>query len=210
MKNRVFCFGCLLVATLVSAQPTIEWAKAFGGTEADQAQSIQQTSDGGYVVTGMTISNNGDVFGNHGGLDFWILKLDFLGTVKWKKVYGGSDNDRPNSIKQTTDGGFVVAGHTLSNNGNVSGNHGYYDAWVLKLDSIGIIQWQKTLGGTDWEEASDIEQTTDGGYILVGWSSSTDGDVSQNHGSLDYWIVKLDYAGNIQWQKSYGGSNEDL
>ena len=210
MKNLVLCFGCLLAATLVSAQPTIEWQKAFGGSSTDQAYSIQQTVDGGYIVGGRTNSNNGDIFGNHGGIYFWILKLDGLGSIQWKKILGGSDNETPFAIHQTSDGGYVVAGNTLSNDGNVSGNHGDYDAWVVKIDSSGTILWQKTLGGSGWEEAWDVQQTTDGGYIVAGRSGSSDGDLTANYGSLDYWIVKLSIVGEIQWQKSLGGSGLDL
>ncbi len=209
MKNGLFSAALFFFAGGLSAQPNIQWAKAFGGTGADEAYSIQQTPDGGYVVAGPSPSHNGDVFGNHGGLDFWVLKLDNNGLVKWKKTYGGSTDEQAYSVKSTSDKGCIVVGYTLSNDEDVLGNHGYYDAWVLKLDSTGAIQWQKCLGGSDWEEANDVQQTKDGGYVVVGRSRSTDGDVTVNHGYLDYWIVKLDSAGVIEWQKSYGGSSED-
>jgi hypothetical protein len=209
MKSLVFLFY-LISMSMLSAQPSIHWQKTFGGSNADQARSIRQTRDGGYIVTGTTASNNGDVFGNHGSVDFWVLKLDSIGGIEWKKTYGGSSAEQPYSIRQTSDGGYVVAGYTHSNNWDVSGNHGYYDAWLLKLNSDGDIQWQKCLGGSSWEDASDVEQTSDGGYILVGRSQSIDGDVSVNQGGLDYWIIKLDSDGILQWQKSYGGNMDDI
>jgi len=210
MKNLFLCLIFNLLAAMGGAQPSIEWQRTYGGSNADEAKSIRQTPDGGYIVAGTTSSNNGDVFGNHGGLDFWVLKLNSTGGIQWKKTYGGSANEQPYAVRPTADGGFVVVGYTRSINWDVSGNNGYYDAWVLKLNANGSIQWQKCLGGSNWEEAWDVDQTTDGGYIIVGGSLSTDGDVTVNHGALDYWIVKLDSLGNLQWQKSYGGSGEDI
>ncbi len=199
-----------LCSTILPAQPTIEWQQTFGGSRWDETMSILQTGEGGYIVAGTTDSKDGDVEANHDYDEFWILKLDTIGAVLWKKTYGGSDLDDAFAIQQTTDGGFVVAGFTISNDGDVSGNHGDYDAWVLKLDSVGGIQWQKCLGGSGWEEAWDIQQTVDGGYIIAGRSGTANGDVTVNHGSLDYWVVKLSSAGEIEWQKSFGGSSIDL
>ena len=204
----LFLFFCL--SGSLSAQPTIEWQKTFGGSSSDKAFCVQQTIDDGYIVAGTTSSINGDVFGNHGGLDFWVLKLTDSGSIQWKRTYGGSDIEALYQIKQTSDGGYIVAGYTHSNNGDVSGDHGDYDAWVLKLNSAGAIQWQRCLGGSGWDEAWSVQQTSDGGYILAGRSSSTDGDVTVNHGFLDYWVVKLNHDGEIQWQRSMGGSDEDL
>ena len=207
LKHIILFFS---ITSVLHAQPTIEWAKAFGGTQADQAYSIRQSLDGGYFVSGTTASNNGDVFGNHGGVDFWVLKLDPLGSVQWKKTFGGNSDEQPYGMNLTKDGGCVVVGYTLSNNGDVSGNHGYYDTWVLKLNDSGGIEWQKCLGGSDWEEAWDIQQTTDNGFILAGRSRSVDGDVSVNHGSLDLWVVKLDSLGILEWERSHGGSAVDI
>ena len=125
------------------------------------------------------------------------------------KILRGSSLDVAFSIQQTSDGGYIAAGYSYSNDGDVSGNHGESDYWVVKLDHIGNIQWEKSLGGSGYEGANSIQQTTDGGYILAGWSDSNDGDISGNHGSIDYWVVKLDDTGTIEWQKSIGGSAED-
>jgi hypothetical protein len=209
MKNCILPLF-FIVSNVVYAQISIEWQKTFGGSSSDKAFCIQQTIDGGYIVAGTTSSIDGDVFGNHGGLDFWVLKLTDSGSIQWKKTFGGSDIETPFQIKQTSDGGYIVAGYTHSNNGDVSGNHGDYDTWVVKLNSAGAIQWQRCLGGSGWDEAWSVEQTSDGGYILAGRSSSTDGDVTINNGFLDYWVVKLSQDGEIQWQRSMGGSAEDL
>ncbi len=199
------------VSTLfLNAQPNLEWQKSLGGINADQAKSVSCIADGGFLIAGNTRSNNGDVFGNHGGTDIWLVNLSSMGDVQWKRAYGGSGNDNVYSIQQTRDHGYVMAGSTLSNNWDVSGNHGGYDAWVVKLDSMGGIQWQKCFGGSGWEEAKSVKQTKDGGYVFVGFSTSADGDVTLNQGSFDFWIVKLDSMGNIEWQKPYGGDAEDM
>ena len=255
-----------LIDALKPEIPEIEWAKCYGGSKSDSAVSIQQTNDGGYIVSGYSHSNDGDVSGNHGDADFWIIRLNLQGnvlwekslggsgsewthasvnqtidggyivagtsessdsdvsenkgycdywivklnpegTIQWEKSYGGSAPDILLSLKQTIDGGYIAAGSSYSNDGDVSGNHGDADFWIVKLNSQGNLQWQKSLGGSYPEQAATIEQTSDGGYIVAGYSESKDGDLSTNNGSYDYWIVKLNPEGTIQWQKSYGGSN---
>ena len=177
----------------------VEWKKTLGGSYGDGAESIQQTDDGGYIVAGYTCSNDGDVDGNHGYCDFWVVKLDENGTIQWQKCLGGRYLDLAYSIQQTSDGGYIVVGETRSNDGDVSGWHGGYDEngdpkpdmWIVKLDSNGNIQWQKCLGGSDYDVAESVQRTSDGGYIVAGWTSSNNGDVSGNHGVSDFWIIKL-------------------
>ena len=169
----------------------LKWEKSYGGTQTDQANSVKQTIDGGYIIAGFTSSNNGDVTGNHGAFDYWIIKTDTVGSIQWKNCFGGTINDQAYSISQLTDGNYAVAGITYSNNGDVSGNHGSTDYWVTNINSNGIIQWQKTLGGSGYDAASAIEQTTDGGLIVAGASTSSDGDITNFKGSSDFWIVKL-------------------
>ena len=185
----------------------IQWQKTLGGSGIDYGNAIQTTSDGGYIVAGYSNSTDGDVTGNHGGKDYWVVKLDATGNIQWQKSLGGSGDDEAKSIQPTADGGYVVVGWCHSNDGNVTGNHGLLDYWVVKLNAIGIIQWQKCLGGSDYDEVNSIQTTIDGGYILAGLSISNDGDVTGSHGNGDYWVVKLDATGNIQWQKSMGGTN---
>ena len=187
----------------------IQWQKCLGGSLLDNAYSVQQTTDGDYILLGWANSNDGDVIGSLGLGDFWVLKLDSAGVILWQKCLGGTIYDIPSYLEITADGGFIISGQTYSNDGDVSGNHGSSDAWVVKLDNIGTIQWQKCLGGTYDEIAYSIQQTNDGEYIVSGVTSSNDGDVSGNHGNGDAWLVKLDSAGNIQWQKCLGGSSGD-
>ena len=207
MKKLFALFLFTILQLSVYAQPSIQWQKCLGGTSSEGATSIQQTTDGGYILTGCTNSNDGDVSGKHGGQDVWVVKLDVTGTIQWHKCLGGTYFDFASSIQQTTDGGYVLTGCTSSNTGDVSGNHGLQDIWVVKLNSSGSIQWQKCLGGTSDEGANSIQQTTDGGYVLTGYTTSNNGNVSGNHGGADVWVVKLDSTGTIQWQKCLGGTD---
>ena len=190
----------------LNAAGNIQWQKCLGGSADDIAYAIIQTSDGGYVVAGSTGSNNGDVSGNHGTYDYWVVKLSATGNMQWQKCLGGSSSDHAYSLARTADGGYVVAGASMSNDGDVSGNHGDYDDWVVKLDATGTIQWQKSLGGDEEDIAYSIVQTNDGSYLVAGLSHSDNGDVITNHGGDDYWVVKLNSSGDVQWQKSLGGS----
>ncbi len=168
----------------LDANGNVEWQKAYGGNADEDAQDIQQTSDGGYIVVGNTKS-----FGS-GDWDAWILKLDANGNVQWQKVHGGGGTDVVFAVQQTADGGYIVAGVTYS---FIEGWWDECDPWILKLDSNGNVEWEKTVEGY---EARDIQQTSDGGYILVeGW--------------YDFRVVKLSNNGNIQWVKAYGGSGLD-
>jgi len=202
-------FGCTSTLLGQSLGPNVIWQKCLGGTLPEEAFAMQQTSDGGYIVVGFTHSNNGDVSGKHRGGDAWAVKLDKNGKIQWQKCLGGRYLDEAFAVQQTSDGGYIVAGETSSEDGDVSGNHGWSDAWVVKLDKSGNIQWQKCLGGSDYDFAYAVQQSSDGGYIVVGSAKSNNGDVSGNHGNADAWVVKLDKSGEIQWQRCLGGKGED-
>lgn len=192
-------------------QPDLLWQKSYGGSSSDKAYAIKQTSNGGYIFAGSSESDNGHVGGNFGGSDFWVVKLDESGNVQWEKNYGGTKSERANSIQQTSDGGYVAAGWSSSNDGNVGGNNGKYDYWITKLDELGNLQWEKNYGGAEQEYATSIKQTTDGGYICAGYTYSDDGDVGGNNSVRyeDYWIIKIDESGNLEWEKNYGGTSRD-
>lgn len=215
MKTNALTLVFLLQTFFSNAQaPALQWQKSYGGSENDFAFSMQQLSDGGYIVVGQTASFNGDVTGNHGDEDMWVIRLNKSGKLKWQKTLGGTADESAFAVQQTTDGGFIVAGQSSSNNGNVTNNHGNLDFWVVKLDGNGNIQWQKSLGGSNADFATSIEQTFDGGYIVAGGSSSNNGDVSGHHGNVsflsDYWVVKLDANGNIEWNHSFGGTAGEI
>ena len=185
----------------------LQWQQRYGGTSANEtAYSIQQTTDGGYIVAGETSSTDGDVTGNHGMMDFWVIKINSVGTLQWQKTFGGTQDDIAYSIQQTTDGGYIVAGRTSSVDGDITLFHGneITDYWVVKMNSLGVLQWQKTLGGTSTDEGHSIQQTADGGYIITGEATSSDGDVLNdiNPAYPNAWVVKLNSTGSIQWQKT--------
>jgi len=173
------------------ANGNIIWAKTYGGTDNDLAYSVQQTSDGGYIVAGVTTS-----FGASNG-DFFLVKTDANGNVIWAKTYGGTDNDLAYSVQQTSDGGYILAGWTLSFGA------GSWDIFFIKTDANGNIQWTKTYGGTGEDLAYSVQQTSDGGYIVAGYTGSF------GAGSSDFFLIKTDANGNLQWAKTYGGISHD-
>jgi len=203
-------YGSQIWVVKLDVSGNMQWQKTFGGSNQEYGYSVRQTTDGGYIVAGSSASNDGNVTGNHGDFDVWILKLSATGTLQWQKSYGGSLFDEAYSIKQTSDGGYVVAAFTDSNDGNVTGFHGFYDIWILKLNASGILMWQKTVGGTGQERPNDIIVTTDNNYMVVGFTNSTDGDSTGTYLGVDGWVVKLSAAGVVQWQHTYGGNSQDV
>jgi len=232
--NRVFLTAIFLFIFASFMSLNAQWAKTYGGSDHDWADSIQQTSDGGYIVLGRTNS-----FGFAHGPALWILKLSSVGDVEWQKIYGASSSDHwPHSIQQTMDGGYIVAGETRT--WGTSSN-----IWVLKLSSEGDVEWQKTYGGSDSDEVHSVQQTMDGGYIVAGGINvlklSSEGDIEWQHsygtvvassvqqtmdggyivagtggggGELlvsysNSGILKLSFNGEIEWQKAYGGGFDD-
>lgn len=185
----------------LSSNGTIQWQKIIANSEV---RSIIESNDGGYVVTGQTNSLFEDIY---------ITKIDLTGNTVWSHTYGGSQNDYSGCIINANDGGYIFSGTTNSTNGNISFNHGQRDAWVIKVDHLGIIQWEKTYGGSEDDTSTNIEKTSDNGYILCAQSSSNDGDVTVHYGTSatkDAWLVKLDSNGVIEWQKTLGGSNHEF
>ena len=189
----------------------IEWQGVYGGTSFEKAFDIVEIVGGGYVLCGKTESINGDVIGYNGGsgYDAWIIKINLTGDLVWQKVYGGTNDETAFKILKTSDGGFITSGWTASNNGDVSGNHGAYDVWIVKFDESGNIIWQKTLGGSNSDYGNSIAETIDGNYVIACASSSTDGDKSLNFGGNDVWVLKIDPSGSLIWETSFGGTNSD-
>ena len=199
LHSSLFTLHCI-------AQPAIQWEKCLGGSSDDESRYIYQTNDGGYIVSGISYSHDGNLDNsNHGSA--WIVKLNSNGVIQWEKSYGDSVDDQPKSIIQTSDGGFIFTGNT--GNSAMINFHGLEDVWVCKLNDTGGVQWSKCYGGSQSDYGESIVQTTDGGYILAGQTNSIDGDVSSNHGDYDAWVVKLNDTGAIQWSKCYGGFNGD-
>jgi hypothetical protein len=205
---------------------TKQWDKRFGGTGGEYLYALQQTLDGGYILGGNSHSDisgdktqdNWDV--THSTSDYWIVKTDSLGIKQWDKRFGGTHGDYLYSLQQTNDGGFILGGLSFSDSSGdkTQPNWGSSDYWIVKTDSLGIKQWDKRFGGTDEDDLSSVLQTSDGGYILGGTSSSEgNGDKSQSMWDYpctqcykgDFWVVKLDWLGVKQWDKQYGGVKYD-
>ncbi|MBK9454875.1 MAG: hypothetical protein IPO24_04465 [Bacteroidetes bacterium] len=211
LSMKIYCTILFIAIVKISqAQaPEIQWAKSYGGSSQEDLTAIVQCENGGYAAIGGTYSNDLDVIGQHGNQDIWLIKLDELGVLTWAKCYGGTNSDYGYDIIQTNDTGFAIIGNTFSNSGDITENKGLNDVWIIKTDSMGNMQWQKTYGGSSADIGRSIEQTLDGGYIFSGYTASEDFDVTLNHGFSDYWVVKIDSVGNIQWQRTYGGSSVD-
>jgi Secretion system C-terminal sorting domain len=193
-----------------------EWDFAIGNNTMNWGHAILQTNDGGYLIGGDSFEGEG---GNlncnwHGAADAVLIKLDSLRNIEWQKCYGGSDHDGLKDIIKTTDG-YIVLAYSRSYDGDVSGLHGEADIWVLKIDTIGNIIWQKCFGGSEIDFSYNLIKSNDGNFVIVGETHSNDGDVLGNHSlsehDSDIWIIKINDEGDLLWQQCFGGlGNEDM
>lgn len=210
----------LIPESLTQFQGQVEWTKNFGGSGDDTAQAIVTTSDGGYAVLGFSNSIDGDLTDKSTEVnDYWLLKLDADGNLEWNKTYGGSKDDRGQSLVQTEDGGYAITGYAMSDDGDGSNNEGFHDNWVLKLDGTGTIEWEKSFGFSGHDHSYDIIQTDDNGFFFVGFlditSARADGNTEKrnssptSHGVGEFWGTKIDPEGDLQWRGYFGGTNND-
>ena len=169
-----------------------EWTKTFGGPGTDHGRSVGQTVDGGYVIVGETESYGA------GGADVWMIKVDSEGNEEWSKTFGGPDDDRGRSVVQTLDGGYVIVGETASYGA------GKADVWLIKTDSEGNREWDSMYGGPERDYGSSVQQTADAGYAIVGSTQS------YGSGERDVWMIKTDSHGGKSWDRTFGGSKDDI
>ena len=208
--NLVFCFTLF-------AQINIDWQSNVGGSGADEMRTVLGTSDGGVLAGGVSasgISGNKSV-SSYGDNDYWVVKYNNAGGIEWQRAYGGSAGDFLTAMVETNDGGYLLGGSSSS---GISGikteiNLGVTDYWLVRIDSIGNIVWQNTIGGSSSDAITHLANTPDGGFIVTGYSfSNISGDKTENghNFSADYWILKIDSLGAIQWQNTIGGNGSDL
>ena len=234
MKTRKLILALALVAlfgcddevnTFFEAPPveinySLDWVQTFGGSGEETAQSVIPTNDGGFAVLGYTNSIDGDLAGKSLPVnDYWLLKFSASGDLQWNKTYGGSKDDRGQSVIQTTDGGYAVVGYAMSDDGDGSLNQGFHDNWIVRLDTNGDILWEKSFGFSGHDHAYDIVQTSDGGFFFSGFldvtSSGGEGNSRKKitsyaqHGVGEFWGIKLDAEGNLLWRRYFGGTNND-
>jgi hypothetical protein len=169
----------------------VEWNQTYGGPATDVPRTLVVTSDGGYAIAGTT-----DSFGA-GNTDFWLVKTDGIGNVEWNQTYGAPTVETVGSLVVTSDGGYALTGGWNCSAGGA-------DFWLVKTDEYGNVEWNQTYGGADYDAASSLIVTSDGGYAIAGYTRSF------GAGDRDFWLVKTDAAGNMEWNQTYGGVNADI
>lgn len=197
-------------AVRLNATGGIAWQRCLGGSGTETSLTAAATTDGGFLIVGSTTSNDGDVSGNHGGGDAWVVKLSGDGQLLWQRCIGGSGSDVLYGVAALADGGFVAAGHTNSTDGDAVATNGSHDTWMVRLDDAGSILWSRTFGSSSYDVFFTMAVRNDGSFLAAGYTAANDGDVSGNHGLEDIWLACVSPAGELLWQRSYGGSGTEM
>ncbi|MBL7953017.1 MAG: gliding motility-associated C-terminal domain-containing protein [Flavobacteriales bacterium] len=187
----------------------VVWSRALGGSAFDSGGRLITTADGGFLVILQTESTDGDIADYRGNTDCCLVKVSSTGSVLWSRCVGGTQRDNGFDIVELSNGDIVLLGSTLSSDVDVTLNRGGYDVILAKLTSTGSLLWTRTYGGSQDDDCRSLIRTSDGGFVMVGSSTSTDGDLSSNHGGSDVWVLKVEANGAIEWQRCYGGSMSD-
>ena len=199
----------------LDATGDILWKTSTGFSGTDQGFSLIQTSDNGYFIASILDVTASGGLGNaktaakHAGGDYWGIKLDTNGTIEWRKYFGGTNTDTCYDITETS-GGYLMVGSSDSDDVDITNNKGGYDFWVVKIDKVGALLWEKSFGGDEIDEARAITTTNNGNFIIIGDTRSTTKDVTQNNGGADLWAIKITTDGELIWQKNYGGASFDV
>ncbi|MEZ5017421.1 MAG: T9SS type A sorting domain-containing protein [Flavipsychrobacter sp.] len=204
----------------VDSNGAIQWKKIYGSALGESGYDLIATRDGNFLLAANATANGGDVSGYHpNGVqlntpDVWIVKFDDNGNIIWQNCYGGAGKERVYAVAQTHDGGYAIVATTDSSDADVSGYHkgpdvNATDIWLIKIDSLGVLKWQRCLGGSDHDRPLDIIATKDKGLVIAGFAKSNDGDVTTAKGKNDAWVIKTDSLGTTTWQKNYGGTEND-
>ncbi|WNW00928.1 hypothetical protein RRF68_07940 [Tenacibaculum sp. HL-MS23] len=195
----------------------VDFVKTYGGTKNESGRSVVETSDGGYIVLGFTQSIDGDIITTKTTVqyDYWLLKFDANDELQWQKTYGGSNDEKAYKIIQTNDNGFAVIGYSKSDDGDLNSNQGFEDVWILKLNASGNILWKTSTGFSGTDQGFSLIQTSDNGYFIASILDVTasgglgNAKTAAKHAGGDYWGIKLDTNGTIEWRKYFGGTNTD-
>ncbi len=187
-----------------------KWSKFYGGTFTDTPYGVVETEDNGFLIAGSSDSSDVDISGNKGTYDFWLIKITATGEMVWEKSYGGSQIDEAWGIVSSGDGNYVMVGSSRSSDNDVSQSKGAADVWVVKINPSGDMIWEKSYGGSDFDVGRTICKTSDNGFLVIGSSRSSDGNLSVNHGQNDAWIFNIDQNGTMKWEKTIGGSQIDF
>ncbi|MFH0865047.1 MAG: T9SS type A sorting domain-containing protein [Bacteroidota bacterium] len=181
--------------------------KTYGGTHDDYGVSMAETDSSGFIIAGYSYSDDGDITTHYGlteKCDYVALKINSSADLIWAKNYGGNENDNLMGMLSTYDG-LLLYGISDSDNGNITDSHGLLDGWLIKINSNGLVLWQKSVGGSNNDYISNIVQCTDGYLYAAGTTYSSDGDIILNKGEADCWLLKLDPSGPLQWTTTFGG-----
>lgn len=187
----------------------LKWRRYYGGTNNDRAYKVLQAQDGGFLMFGLTESDDFDIKNTNGSYEFWAIKINDQGDLLWEQTYGGSGIEQAYDAVQASDGGYILVGQGFSNDGDAQGNHGGSDAWVIKIDAAGALQWQKMLGGSNFDLAQSITPTLNGNYFITGNTRSNDLNTKDNWGENDIWILEINNSGELLSQHTLGGSQID-
>lgn len=195
----------------IDATGTLQWQKRIGGTGLDIGNQLYALDNGNFLIAGTTSSSDGDITGNHsnaGYTDGVMIKIDPAGTVLWSKCFGGSKNEELLDI-EVIDGKVFIAGYANSVDGDIPANQKNYDVWLLTIDDSGNKLSSRIYGGSQNDVAYSMTRANDGSLTLAGYTTSIDGDINELKGGQDYWILNINSAGNIKWQKTFGGTEAD-